>query len=81
MLDGPVKLDREYTKTCYWIEITHNDPCAYCGGPADNTDHVVPISEIGMKANRWDNLTACCTQCNRAKWTKPLLQYLWEVNQ
>ena len=43
--------------------------CQYCGvrcSPSDVTcDHVVPRSQGG--GTDWDNVVACCKQCNRSK--------------
>ena len=58
------------------------DPCSYCGGPAGETDHIVPRSEAGGNTGldhaipELENLTAACADCNRAKGGTPLLLYL-----
>ena len=39
--------------------------CAYCGGVADQVDHIVPWSKGGT--DHLDNLVAACRTCNRAK--------------
>lgn len=39
--------------------------CAYCGGPADTTDHVLPKSLGGRDDAA--NLVASCRRCNSAK--------------
>ncbi|WP_425953679.1 HNH endonuclease [Xylanimonas sp. McL0601] len=39
--------------------------CAYCGGPADTVDHVLPRSRGG--ASSWLNLVAACGACNARK--------------
>ncbi|MBK8445700.1 MAG: HNH endonuclease [Micropruina sp.] len=39
--------------------------CAYCGGPADTRDHIVPRSRGG--ASSWLNLVAACATCNGRK--------------
>lgn len=39
--------------------------CAYCGGPADTVDHVVPRSRGGPST--WINLVAACFTCNSFK--------------
>ncbi len=39
--------------------------CAYCGGPADTVDHVLPRSRGG--ASSWMNLVAACSPCNSRK--------------
>lgn len=39
--------------------------CQYCGGTAENIDHVVPRSRGG--AHCWENVVAACRRCNAAK--------------
>ena len=39
--------------------------CQYCGGPAENVDHVVPKSRGGQHA--WENVVAACKRCNSRK--------------
>jgi 5-methylcytosine-specific restriction endonuclease McrA len=39
--------------------------CAYCGGPADTVDHVLPRSRGG--GDTWFNLVAACQTCNGLK--------------
>lgn len=39
--------------------------CQYCGGPAENIDHVVPRSRGGNHS--WDNVVASCRRCNARK--------------
>lgn len=39
--------------------------CQYCGGKADNIDHVIPRARGGK--NSWDNVVAACLRCNRKK--------------
>jgi 5-methylcytosine-specific restriction endonuclease McrA len=39
--------------------------CQYCGGQAENIDHVVPRSRGGT--HTWDNVVAACRRCNAAK--------------
>ncbi|WP_418277658.1 HNH endonuclease [Isoptericola jiangsuensis] len=39
--------------------------CAYCGGPAQTVDHVVPRSRGGDSS--WLNLVAACEPCNHRK--------------
>lgn len=39
--------------------------CQYCGGPAENVDHVVPRSRGGEHA--WENVVAACRRCNSRK--------------
>ena len=39
--------------------------CQYCGGPAENIDHVVPKSQGGL--HTWENVVASCRRCNSKK--------------
>jgi 5-methylcytosine-specific restriction endonuclease McrA len=39
--------------------------CQYCGGPAENLDHVVPRSRGGE--HTWRNVVASCRRCNARK--------------
>lgn len=39
--------------------------CQYCGGKAENLDHVIPQAKGG--GHTWDNLVAACKRCNSRK--------------
>lgn len=39
--------------------------CAYCRGPADTVDHIVPRSRGGPMT--WENCVAACLRCNHRK--------------
>ena len=39
--------------------------CQYCGGSAENLDHVVPRSRGGRHV--WENVVAACRRCNAKK--------------
>jgi HNH endonuclease len=39
--------------------------CAYCSGPADTVDHVVPRCQGGQST--WTNTVAACRSCNARK--------------
>jgi 5-methylcytosine-specific restriction endonuclease McrA len=39
--------------------------CQYCGGPAENLDHVIPRSRGGLHV--WENVVAACRRCNAKK--------------
>jgi 5-methylcytosine-specific restriction endonuclease McrA len=39
--------------------------CQYCGGGAENVDHVVPRSGGGR--HTWENVVAACRRCNTRK--------------
>lgn len=47
--------------------VFHRDAfrCQYCGGPAENLDHVIPKSQGGL--HTWENVVACCRRCNTRK--------------
>lgn len=50
-----------------WLEILKRFRwcCAYCDGPFESLDHVVPLSRGG--ANTADNVVPACLSCNSAK--------------
>lgn len=39
--------------------------CQYCGGSAENIDHVIPRSRGGLHS--WENVVASCRPCNARK--------------
>lgn len=69
-----IALDPLNTVAVGWIQILEGDPCAYCGGPMEEVDHIVPVKHDGT--NDWDNLAATCKSCNASKYTRSLLEYL-----
>lgn len=64
------------TETREWARTILADPCAYCGSPTEQIDHVVPISRGGD--HDWTNLIGACESCNRHKHANSLLQFLME---
>jgi len=42
-----------------------NWECQYCGGEAENIDHVIPKSKGGLHV--WENVVAACRRCNAKK--------------
>lgn len=54
--------------------ILTRDPCAYCGGPANSLDHIIPMKVGGT--HDWDNFTAACKSCNSRKNDRTLLDAL-----
>ena len=44
--------------------------CAYCGEPANEVDHVVPLAVDRSQAYDMDNLVAACRRCNNLKGAK-----------
>jgi 5-methylcytosine-specific restriction endonuclease McrA len=61
-------------ETRKFIPVLLADPCAYCGAPSAEIEHIVPRARGG--ANTWDNLTGACTACNARKSAKSLLTFL-----
>jgi hypothetical protein len=56
-----------------WRAVLLADPCAYCGAPASDVDHIDPRDG---ENDGPDNLTACCRSCNARKNRRPLLGWL-----
>lgn len=50
------------------VFVRDNFECQYCGGRAENVDHVVPRSRGGR--HTWDNVVAACRSCNSRKENK-----------
>lgn len=42
-----------------------SDPCTYCGGLGENTDHIFPVAKGG--SDHWWNLVRACERCNKRK--------------
>jgi hypothetical protein len=51
--------------------------CCYCGGHADTMDHVIPRAKGGP--HRWENVVACCFDCNQLKDCKTLDELGWTM--
>lgn len=56
--------DSEYRRNRATVLQGH-PPCRYCGQPATQVDHVVPVSKGGTHSIA--NLVPCCARCNRTK--------------
>lgn len=52
--------------------------CAYCEGPGDTVDHVVPRSKGGITS--WENCVACCVRCNSRKGDRLLSELGWSLS-
>ena len=50
--------------------------CAYCGGEANEVDHVIPLAEDSSNAYNPDGLVAACRRCNNAKGARPVGVFL-----
>jgi 5-methylcytosine-specific restriction endonuclease McrA len=51
--------------------------CAYCGHSATTVDHVLPRSRGG--ADSWENLVACCLNCNNVKGDRTPAEMGWRL--
>jgi len=51
--------------------------CAYCGGVANTIDHIRPRSLGGR--NVWENVVACCYECNQRKANRTLGDLGWTL--
>lgn len=51
--------------------------CAYCAGPAETIDHVMPRSRGGQHV--WDNVVASCARCNHKKNDRTLAEMGWKL--
>jgi 5-methylcytosine-specific restriction endonuclease McrA len=51
--------------------------CAYCSGPADTVDHVLPRSRGGR--HEWTNVVAACSRCNHRKADRLLSEIGWQL--
>src|SRR2546423_9550312 len=52
--------------------------CAYCKGPAETIDHVIPRSRGGRHA--WENVVAACARCNHTKSDKTPAELGWRLH-
>jgi len=51
--------------------------CAYCSGPAETIDHVMPRSRGG--GHIWENVVASCARCNHKKNDRTLAEMGWRL--
>ena len=51
--------------------------CAYCGGPYEELDHIIPLSRGG--SNKISNIVPSCVHCNRSKRNLPVGQFLANI--
>ena len=51
--------------------------CTYCGGEANQVDHIVPRVQGG--GHDLDNLTSCCAKCNQLKGSKSHAVFLGDT--
>jgi 5-methylcytosine-specific restriction endonuclease McrA len=51
--------------------------CAYCSGPAETIDHVLPRSRGGHHV--WENVVAACARCNHTKGDRTPAELGWRL--
>lgn len=59
---------RKYDVTLKQIKKLYQQPCLYCGAPAEHIDHIIPLSRSGE--HRIGNLAPACKRCNLSKGNK-----------
>lgn len=52
--------------------------CAYCRGPAETIDHIMPRSRGGRHA--WENVVAACARCNHRKSDRTPAELGWTLH-
>jgi 5-methylcytosine-specific restriction endonuclease McrA len=52
--------------------------CAYCRGPAETIDHVLPRSRGG--GHSWENVVAACARCNHSKGDRSPAELGWRLH-
>lgn len=57
-----------------WRAVLRSDPCAYCGAPATEIDHIE--NRYGGGPDHWTNATGACRSCNASKREQKLLGFL-----
>ena len=57
-----------------WPGVLRKDRCAYCGEPGQEVDHIE--ARVAGGRDRWYNLSGTCIECNRAKSSCGLLEFL-----
>ena len=62
----------KYNKKPIWskrrVLVRDKGLCAYCKGPANTIDHILPVSRYG--ASNWLNTISSCKPCNSKKSSK-----------
>lgn len=65
---------RQWVQRRAYVLFRDQGVCAYCGGPANTVDHVVPRCRGG--AHTADNLVACCGACNLDKGNLDVVEFV-----
>lgn len=76
VLDGAI--DGHYRA---YLRALYKDPCAYCGGPGGEADHIFPVASPKKSRSiaasvEWQELTGSCHACNDAKGRQSLLEFI-----
>lgn len=66
------KYGKDYKRNREIVLARDGHICAYCNGPADQTDHLVARANGGDSS--LSNLVACCASCNNLKSDKVLMR-------
>ncbi len=79
LLNRYVKLPYRVNQTVTRRGVLRRDghECAYCGKHATTVDHIHPKSRGGRES--WENLVACCLNCNNKKGDRTLAQMGWNL--
>lgn len=56
------------------LKLEEKSRCQYCGNEATGLDHIIPLTKGGTDTR--DNVVPCCTECNRIKNNKSLVDFL-----
>lgn len=67
-----------YKRRRLQVLVRDNYTCAYCGGEANQVDHIHPIAKDSSLANAidMDNLVAACADCNKRKSSRSMRSFL-----
>jgi len=57
-----------------WRTVLLASPCAYCGAPSTQVDHIDPSSAGGI--DDASNMVGACGSCNASKCATPLLEFM-----
>ena len=70
-----ISIKKQSTPTKRKILVRDDKTCQYCSshlGANATVDHIIPVSRFKNRidSNTWDNLVACCKECNAKKGNK-----------
>jgi 5-methylcytosine-specific restriction endonuclease McrA len=75
---GDPRTKQIYKKRRLIVLSASNYTCFYCGGEANQVDHVVPMAKDSSMQNAidMDNMVAACADCNRRKSSRSIASFL-----